>query len=869
MRRRTGGVIDLRIQSTFAPRSAAHVTLGLNLAIRRRRLRWVAVAGVAVASDLVLRSWLRRDTRWRLVGRLAWDAADAAFWGWHTRHEPSDSYPRQIMLGTVVPHAVEAGVRLAAGTQARPVLDGAVPLPLENVADGVRVAAKGLAVALGPSLVVRTIRRFHGDPRWPFIENVWPVGALVLSMPLARTRDRLQKRAVREWEARAEATIARQAGDLQLALASHASIGHDFPKVLQILGYFGSEEAMRAGSEGLARPASLAPDGRGQGRLLGQLVSRADLDPPEAALHWLEGPEVEAVRSFLDRPGAEASEGPVRLTRSGNGSSVLRVGEEELILRPPLAGVKGNFDPIEGVIFVSGFWKMVTLLPDLGGRRGNRGIPILAAALDVWATVEHRRSSSDGISPNRRSLALSTISLVLMAAREAGDGLPRWTSTGAPLVVTTMSACGTLGLIGTWWDDLDEDRWAWVGLALAAFVAGATRAGRRRDPVVAWELVPLWQVFGSVRGLTRVMVSEREVLAAHLSERYRARVAEEGLRYLEGELAAYRRLLAIARRAIGEQRASTPEAVLREVEDRCDELERWLDAPETGAELVPSPLARWGFHRRSSKRNRSRRRSAAVRCRWSSAASAARDRGSAGTHGREALDDPHGIEVVGVGREIQERREATADRPTDRFGYSGGPPRVTTQVDLTDESPGLAVRLTRLGAEEASGGDGFDQPRPRTDPGDAPIVLVGGSARQAVVAGQHRSGVGEEWSRVVQRFDAWHLGHQEPDLRTVRPGSVHDHAGAGRGTIEQLDDVEQADAGKVWIGSAFSRVAVDVDEHDVGGHERGPVAERGVVRVEAKDVGDPATVERGGKRRAVGREVVDHCRSADPRGIEC
>ena len=37
------------------------------------------------------------------------------------------------------------------------------------------------------------------------------------------------------------------------------------------------------------------------------------------------------------------------------------------------------------------------------------------------------------------------------------------------LVPTTMSACGTLGLVGSWWDDLDDDRWLWLGAALAAF----------------------------------------------------------------------------------------------------------------------------------------------------------------------------------------------------------------------------------------------------------------------------------------------------------------------------------------------------------------------------------------------------------------
>lgn len=580
------GIMDLRVQSTFAPRSAAHATLGVHMVLRTRKLRWLAVTGVAIASDVAMRAWLRDDRRWRVGARVAWDTADAAFWGWFTRHDPSDGLPRQIMLADVVPHAVEAGVRLASGTEARPVLDGAVPLPLRSPTDVVRVAVKGLSVALLPSLTVRAIRRGWGDPHWAATETIWPFSALLLSTPLSRTRHRLQKRAVHEWESRAETTAARQSGDLRLALASHPSIGHDFPKVLQVLGYFGSHAARQAGLEGLARPAQLAPDGRGSGRLLGQLVNRSDLEPEDAALHWLDGPEVDAVRSFLDRPRAEAATGPLRVTRTGDGSVVLALGGEDLELRPPLEGVRGNLDPIEGVLVVSVFWKLVVLLPAFGGRRGNRLSPVVAAALDVAAAVEHRRTSADGIRPNRRSLALATAGLVLMAGREARDEIPRWTSSGAPIVSTTMSACGALGLLGTWWDDLGPERWAWLGVTMAGFGLGATRAGRRRDPVLCWEVVPLWQVFGAVRGLTRVVVSEREVLAAHLSERYRDRLVADGARYLTGQLDEYRDLLVVAREAIADHGAEMPAEVTAEVESRCDALERWLDAPATGAELA-------------------------------------------------------------------------------------------------------------------------------------------------------------------------------------------------------------------------------------------------------------------------------------------
>ena len=581
---RDAGIAGLRVQSTFASRSAAHVTLSAALGLRNRQPRWLAVGAAAVASDMLMRSWLRRDGRWRAAARISWDSIDAAFWAWHTRHDPSDGLVRQIMLGDVAPHAIETGLRLSAGTDAQPVLDGSRQFPPRDVAGVVAMATKASA-ALLPSAAVRLVRRHWGNPEWQVGENLWPLAALLLPVPLARTRHVLQQRAIRDWEGRAQRAAELQGGDLRLALAATQSIGHDFPKVFQILGFFGSDEAREAGLQSLDGPRRIASE-TGTGLLLGQVVPRGDLDPPEAALRWLAYDDIASVRAFLQRPGARSAHGPVEVRLSSKGTIVLRLGEEAVVLRQAIDRVKGNLDPIEGVLAVSVFWKLAGLQPGWGAAPGNRWPVVLGASLDAIAAVDHRTRSGDGSEPNRRSLAISLLSLALVSCREALDQIPRHTANGAFVAPTTMSTCGTLGLLGTWWEDLGPERWIWLAASLSLFGLGVTRGGRRREIGVLWELVPLWQVFGSVVGLTRVLTSERDVLAAHLGQRYQAQLVADGAAILEAQLATYKELLRVARGAVSTLVDALPTEVANEVMRRCDELDGWLEAPDTAEQLA-------------------------------------------------------------------------------------------------------------------------------------------------------------------------------------------------------------------------------------------------------------------------------------------
>ena len=578
---RAQGIIALRVQATFAPRSAAHVVMGLRLARRGNKKKWAVATAAALASDVAMQRWLRRDGRWRMATRTTWDTIDAALWSWATRFEPAAGLPRQIMLGDVAPHAIEAAVRLGAGTEARPLIHGAVPLPLTSPRAAAALVGRGAVASLGSWTAMRVVRHRWGSRDWPAGENLWPLASFFMALPLARIRHFLQARGVREWETRAGTTARRQAGELRLALAAHPSVGHDFPKVLQILGFFGSDEARSAGVAGLRRPADLAPSPVGRGRLLGQLVNRADLDPPELGLTWVSGDDVPRLRAFLDLPEVQADRGQVAVRRPGDGSVSLHVAGRSLVLRPPLHRIRTSLDPIEAVSVVAAYWKLVVLVPSWGPTRGDAWMPTLAAGLDGLGAWEHRRRNPDGIAPTPRSIHLSLLSLAVMAIRDALDRQPRWAAPGIPLCPSTMSACGTLGVLGTWWDDLDSRRWGYLAAVLALFGLGVTRAGRRRDAELWWELVALWQVFGSAKGLSRVASAEGEIVGQHLVERYHDRLAQDGASVVQAQMEVYRTQLAVARRALTELRPEMPDDVHAEVTQRCDDLERWLDDPAT------------------------------------------------------------------------------------------------------------------------------------------------------------------------------------------------------------------------------------------------------------------------------------------------
>lgn len=103
--------LGARFHQVVSPRGAA------------RTAGWRAAAVVWAGVDVAKASWLTRTDKFRLVSRLALDAADLAFWCLAARDD-SDSSEDAVVPGATL--AVEAGARLGLGGLVVPALNAAV-----------------------------------------------------------------------------------------------------------------------------------------------------------------------------------------------------------------------------------------------------------------------------------------------------------------------------------------------------------------------------------------------------------------------------------------------------------------------------------------------------------------------------------------------------------------------------------------------------------------------------------------------------------------------------------------------------------------------------------------------------------------------
>lgn len=555
---------------------------------RRTRRRWAAAGVAAVVADTAYSRWMASDDRPHAVGRAAYESVEAAVWALAGRPDPITS--RLPQIASVVPAAIEWGLRTGSGDRTVPPLEPARPFPPEP-GDRLATVVRAVLPTAAPHVAMRLARRSRGWP-WHRFEYVWPAMGLAMGTMLGTYRQQLHREARSEWLRRAQRQIAMEESAARAQAAVRESEGHHFKKNLVALGAFGSEAAAIEGRAQMAHPQAVVEATAGASLFTAALG--IPVEPPELRDLWLSEDQRVRLEAFVDEVDDAldvidpqgALHPPVLhvLARSGTGIS-LRYRGEVIELRNPPPPLRGGLDPIPATLAVSGVWK---LLAALAPGASAPPVPSIGFATLDWVAAihQHRNRHRPQLRPDTWVLAASIVSAAAFNLMLFADPPPTTNANGEQVFYGTSPSAGLLVVVATYWDQLGAAVWPIVGATVGMWLLGAVGSSPRPAKAVLLESITLWQALLAGKGLATSLDAESQALEEDLQVEFQERVRDARLAAVRGELARFRLQLETAERELARLGDAVPADIAARITDDCATMRTWLEDPWTEHRLA-------------------------------------------------------------------------------------------------------------------------------------------------------------------------------------------------------------------------------------------------------------------------------------------
>ena len=563
-------------------RIGSHVALSLDSYVRTRKVRWLVAGGVAMAADVWVSS-ANVSEQGREIIPLGVSVLDAALWS--SQEQIAGTAVRQIVLADVVPDAIVAGFRFAAGTNAVPIVDPMRPFPPSGpaVRRWVRPGIDLLLPAVVP-LTMAVVRKKRRNASTTERGYRYGVAAAVGGIVLGRLRDRMQRDARANWDRRTlvHEQVQREAAEARLAV--DLASGHDFKKVLSALGYWGSERARVAGMEQGERPARTFD--RMNGKMLRHATYGVPVEPLDMWTWWLSDAQVDELQAFLD-VAEDSPRGARAVLRaevvSNDQLRLSYLGHVHLITPMAMPALRAGLVPLPAIAATSLAWHLEPLSEHVGGLRWPA--VLAAVALDTFSVGRSIRTPLGPFEPPTTALVLSgcatAIELLAVAAGwshlESSDGTATFSETS---VINAF-----LALLLTHWSRLEHRR-PLLAASLGAWFATALISGQRNVVRLCIELVNIAQTMLGVLDLASIADLETQALDHDLRLEYDRRVKAAYQAAERTELKHYRHQLTIAQEELAELGDRVPPESARAMAANCAIMKEWLDRPDNPLQLA-------------------------------------------------------------------------------------------------------------------------------------------------------------------------------------------------------------------------------------------------------------------------------------------
>lgn len=577
------GILGQRASIVRAVQVASHLYLLIRARAAGDRRRSVAAAtAVSIAADLALAGWLDghgRDPRW---ARTSADTAAAHLWARFVA--PGDVLAaRAVQIVTAVPHAIERGFRLRAGTVAVPVISNTEPYPPQGRGAWSRQLGAAVGSVTGPVLGAAAT---YYRRRQPLELNQvgWGAMALGLGGLLAQRREAFQERIKADWHRRTAPWLALERVAARVRVATASSQGHDFKKTLAALGQLGSASALEAAREQGDHPHVVlehATDGATMWDVCHDLAVWPE--PPSSWTTWLTDEQIDQLGRLVTAANADLGPGiddEVTLqvgAISGRGVQVRYRGRTaSLVHSRPTAHAR--LDPVGLSLLLGGAWKALTPM-----MAGVEALPAgLAALVDLAGFAVYASSPPDQDEATRvlglavGSTAILDAAIALGKSRETG-------ASGEVAFGATPATQGLLFVIGRYGGALGRRGWWLTAGAFGLWGLGAARTAKRYPAAALAELCFLGMITGATVGLDERIEFEARLLEKRLDTTLDDDLDQARRTGAEQELERFQRHLALAEVELARLDAKAEPGMV-DVFDRlrqdCDALRTWLKDPD-------------------------------------------------------------------------------------------------------------------------------------------------------------------------------------------------------------------------------------------------------------------------------------------------
>jgi hypothetical protein len=583
------GILDHRVQFHAAVVGLTHARLLLRPRQGDHPGRQSAVRAMTAVTDVAVGRWLARQARPRPGVRLLIDAAVVA--GWALDAPGSDDTNRSVYVAASLPHSVESGIHLAAGSSDPGQLGDAPRQLFER--SWLAPLFQSLVVPVVPALVGAFVRRRRGRPM-ELGQAGWGLLSVAAGWALGYSRSRQVQRLRTEFD-RASARrleVDRQAAAVRLATKS--SPGHDFKKTLAVLGAYGSAPARVLAQAHGARPARVLQRATG-GSTLFDVFTQLGVwpEPPDRWHHWLTPPQVATVERFVaDGPSSPDDDDDAALVDevSEGGLRVTFRGRHVVLVDPPLRP-QGRVDVLAVAAGLGTAWKLLRMrgLPAHGPKRA---LLLAGVATDAATTLALALATTADVPTDWIIASTVAAGAVFdLAARRPADpatdggGVIGFRIATAPDRPATTGLLGPAVLLGCFWSEIGRHRWVMAGGLAAAWVASRPDVVSSRRAVVE-ESLWLLELFFASKNFQRRLRCERDDVAAALADDFQRRRQAVLRQDVDAELDRLADELRVAERELALLQDELGPDIAADLAAECDELRAWLVDPATAAWLL-------------------------------------------------------------------------------------------------------------------------------------------------------------------------------------------------------------------------------------------------------------------------------------------
>lgn len=548
----------------------------------RSRRALLGLFGLSRAADALLLLKMSRETHAWWLPRVAVDGARAYAWGGIVGDDIVSA--RSNVISSALPHALEAGFRLRASTDAVPVIDERQPFPPSGPANWLgQLSSVAFPVVIPAAAAAVRIRRPNGQSEMN--QAGWPLLGAFVGFALAHERERTQASIRDKWERGVDPWLksSHEAGRVRSAVRS--SPGHDFKKTLLALGALGSAECYEAARSQGHRPRDVLASAS-TGDSLWNVCQRIGVwpEPASAWPTWVtqqqEAELLSRVREVQRRLGpAVDAETELEVTHADAEQLRCCFRGEEIVVSHRWPEPSVRLDPVAWSLLVSGVWKGLT--PVMAGLS-----PIVAGAAATidMATFVHYVRGHPSEAEELLVLASQTLSTAIVDVASALGHSQEMGRSGEVAFASTMGTLGLLLTIGRYGPTPSRRFWSLMGIACGLWAVGAARTARRHPEQGYAELAYLLMAPLATLGLDERIEHEADTVEAKMREDFRLSLGRSYSDGTNAELGWFSGLVDLAERELErlEPTLGSDDLPLAEqVRHDCARVRRWLEMKDS------------------------------------------------------------------------------------------------------------------------------------------------------------------------------------------------------------------------------------------------------------------------------------------------